>query len=318
MPSIPRKSAPSHSDRLADRPAERSAERARRAKATRLDFDALQKALGERIRAGRKARGLTLAQFGSAVGLSRRFLTDLELGRANVSLQGLARVANALGVGPAALLAPGSATDDATAELVRLAELVPERARDDARAALAKLVAATPQPRRVALIGLRGAGKSSLGRAAAGKAGLRFVELDQAVEEAAGMPLADLFTLHGETWYRQLERDALTKLVADSRPLVVATGGGLVMAADTYELLRRHFVTVWLKATPEDHWNRVVEQGDRRPMHGQPAAMARLREILHERAPLYGMAHHTVDTSALGPGKSLERVEAIVKAALSH
>ncbi len=132
------------------------------------------------------------------------------------------------------------------------------------------------------------------------------------------MPLADVFTLHGEAWYRRLEREALEKLVADRRPLVVATGGGIVAAADTYELLRRHFVTIWLEATPEDHWNRVVEQGDGRPMQGQPAAMARLREILAERAPLYGLAHHTVDTSALGLVKSREKVEAIVRAAASH
>jgi XRE family aerobic/anaerobic benzoate catabolism transcriptional regulator len=291
--------------------------RARPKAAGRTDLELLQKTLGARIRAGRQARELTLAQFAERVGLSRRFLTDLELGRANVSLQGLAKVADALAVAPATLVAPDG-EPSRRADLVRLVELVPERAVDEARAALEKLVAAAPQPRRVALIGLRGAGKSSLGRAAAESAGIRFVELDQRVEEVAGMPLADVFTLHGEAWYRRLEREALEKLVADRRPLVVATGGGIVMAADTYELLRRHFVTVWLEASPEDHWNRVVEQGDGRPMQGQPAAMARLREILSERAPLYGLAHHTVDTSALGLAKSRERVEAIVRAAASH
>jgi len=291
--------------------------RARPKAAGRTDLELLQKTLGARIRAGRQARELTLAQFAERVGLSRRFLTDLELGRANVSLQGLAKVADALAVAPATLVAPDG-EPSRRADLVRLVELVPERAVDEARAALEKLVAAAPQPRRVALIGLRGAGKSSLGRAAAESAGIRFVELDQRVEEVAGMPLADVFTLHGEAWYRRLEREALERLVADRRPLVVATGGGIVMAADTYELLRRHFVTVWLEASPEDHWNRVVEQGDGRPMQGQPAAMARLREILSERAPLYGLAHHTVDTSALGLAKSRERVEAIVRAAASH
>jgi XRE family aerobic/anaerobic benzoate catabolism transcriptional regulator len=291
--------------------------KARPKAAGRTDVELLQKTLGARIRAGRQARELTLAQFAERVGLSRRFLTDLELGRANVSLQGLAKVADALAITPATLVAADGEASR-RAELVRLVELVPERAVDEARAALEKLVAAAPSPRRVALIGLRGAGKSSLGRAAAESAGVRFVELDQRVEEVAGMPLADVFTLHGEAWYRRLEREALEKIVADRRPLVVATGGGIVAAADTYELLRRHFVTVWLEATPEDHWNRVVEQGDGRPMQGQPAAMARLREILAERAPLYGLAHYTVDTSALGLAKSRERVEAIVRAAASH
>ena len=306
MPPTPRKNGPSHADR------------SRRTRPGRRDFDVLQKALGERIRAGRKARGLTLAQLAAASGLSRRFLTELELGRANVSLQGIAKVADVLGVTPAALIATGDGEATGRTELLRLIEVVPESRRDEARAALEKLIAAAPQPRRVALVGLRGAGKSSLGRAAADHAGLRFVELDQVVEQAAGMPLADLFTLHGETWYRQLERDALVKLSNEARPLVVATGGGIVMAPDTFALLRRHFITIWLKASPEDHWNRVVEQGDHRPMQGQPAAMARLREILNERAPLYGLAHHTIDTSTLGPGKSLERVEAIVRAATSH
>jgi XRE family aerobic/anaerobic benzoate catabolism transcriptional regulator len=292
---------------------------ARPRRPARSEHDALLARLGARIRAGRQARGLTLAEFADAVGLSRSFLTDLELGRANVSLQGLGKVADALGVSSAALIAPDAdGTARGRAGLLRLVELVPERAADEARAALEKLIAAAPPPRRVALIGLRGAGKSSLGRAAAERAGLRFVELDQRVEEVAGMPLADVFTLHGEAWYRRLEREALEKLVADRRPLVVATGGGIVVAADTYELLRRHFVTIWLEATPEDHWNRVVEQGDGRPMQGQPAAMARLREILAERAPLNGLAHHTVDTSALGLVKSREKVEAIVRAAASH
>lgn len=294
------------------------ADRVRRGRADRIDLARMLKSLGERIRAGRHARHLTLAEFAPRVGLSRRFLTDLELGRANVSLQAVARIADVLEVTVAALVAPEAGPAEARDDLVRLIELVPERARDEARATLEKLVAAAPQPRRVALVGLRGAGKSTLGRAAAVHAGLRFLELDQLVEEAAGMPLSDLFTLHGETWFRQLERDALTKLAADSRPLVVATGGGIVMAADTFELLRRHFVTIWLKATPDDHWNRVVEQGDRRPMQNQPAAMARLREILAERAPLYGLAQHTVDTSALGPTRSLEKIEAIVEAATAR
>jgi len=293
------------------KPAASRAERDRRAR-PEGDLDRLLKNLGERIRSGRRARHLTLDAFAKLVGLSRRFMTELELGRANVSLQGLAKVARALDVTAAALVAPEHVAAAGRDELLRLVEMVPERALDDARVALEKLVAALPPPRRVALIGLRGAGKTTLGRAAAEHAGLRFVELDQMIEEQAGMPLSDLFTLHGETWYRQLEREALAKLAADARPLVVAAGGGIVMAADTFELLRRHFVTVWLKATPEDHWNRVVEQGDRRPMQNQPAAMARLREILSERAPLYGLAHHTLDTSTLGEGRSLQQLEALV------
>jgi XRE family aerobic/anaerobic benzoate catabolism transcriptional regulator len=147
------------------------------------------------------------------------------------------------------------------------------------------------------------------------RAKLRFVELDPQIEQAAGMPLADLFTLHGESHYRQLERDVLLRLTRDkgARPLLLATGGGIVAAPETFELLRRHFVTIWLKATPEDHWSRVVEQGDARPMQGQPAAMARMRQILADRAPLYRLAHHVVDTSALGLAESTARVRGLIE-----
>ncbi len=252
---------------------------------------ALLSRLGDRVRRSRLARGQTVGALAEAAGLSRRFLTDVELGKANVSLQGVVKLATALELDAALLLA-------ADGEPTRPAP-----------------VRAAPPARRFALVGLRGAGKTTLGRRVAERTRLQFVELDALIEEAAGMPLADLFTLHGESYYRQLERAALERLLKDDRPMMVATGGGLVAAPDTYELLRRRFVTIWLKATPDDHWNRVVEQGDSRPMQGQPAAMARLREILAERAPLYGLAHHVVDTSALVPPASGAALEAIVRAA---
>ncbi|HET6164708.1 MAG TPA: helix-turn-helix transcriptional regulator [Planctomycetota bacterium] len=279
-------------------------------------------ALGERTRALRARRGMTRKSLAKAAEVSERHLANVEMGVGNASVQFLRQLALALDCSLAELVGDESASSP---EWLMIREILRGRSETELAEARASLVTMFGAPasdaarrQRIALIGLRGAGKSSLGRAAAERAGLRFVELDQRVEEVAGMPLADVFTLHGEAWYRRLEREALEKLVADRRPLVVATGGGIVVAADTYELLRRHFVTIWLEATPEDHWNRVVEQGDGRPMQGQPAAMARLREILAERAPLYGLAHHTVDTSALGLAKSREKVEAIVRAAASH
>jgi XRE family aerobic/anaerobic benzoate catabolism transcriptional regulator len=272
--------------------------------------------LGERVRAARRGHGRTVAQLAKDAGLSRRFLTDVELGKANVSLQGLLRIANALGLELAPLLAAGDdggPTSRSRARAIELANRLPESALSDAVHHLERLHGSTAGVRRFALVGLRGAGKTTLGRKVAERLKLRFVELDQSVEHAAGMPLTDVFTLHGEAYYRQLERDALLQLLDDPRPTLVATGGGIVAAPDVYELLRRHFVTIWLVASPDDHWNRVVEQGDQRPMQGQPRAMARLREILSERAPLYGLAQHTVDTSELGLARSVERIEAIVK-----
>lgn len=308
------------------RPPTARPERARRlrrppARTATDDFSDLARALGERVRSARSAGARTVAQLAAAAGLSRRFLTDVELGKANVSLQGLARIAAALRLPLAVLLdAPAGAGAAAGAEaverarLVLLAQQVPVHALRDGVARLTELTARRPPLPRVALIGLRGAGKSSLGRAVAQRCGLAFVELDQEVEAAAGMPLADLFTLHGEAYYRRLERDALQRVIDTPRGVVAAAGGGIVAAPETYELLRRHFTTIWLRASPEDHWNRVVAQGDHRPMQGQPAAMARLREILAERAPLYGLAHHVIETSALGETGSARALEALVRA----
>jgi XRE family aerobic/anaerobic benzoate catabolism transcriptional regulator len=138
-----------------------------------------------------------------------------------------------------------------------------------------------------------------------------FVELDREVEKAAGLSLSEIFDLHGEAYFRRIERDTLTGLLAEGRPQVLAVGGGLVTSSETYDLLRRRAVTVWLRATPEDHWNRVVRQGDRRPTSDHPEAMAELHRLLASRESLYAQADHAVDTSRLGIEGT---VRAIVKA----
>jgi XRE family aerobic/anaerobic benzoate catabolism transcriptional regulator len=166
----------------------------------------------------------------------------------------------------------------------------------------------------VALLGLRGAGKSTVGRRLARRLRVPFVELDRKVEEAAGLALAEIFALHGEDYYRRLEKETLTRLLDGGRPLVLACGGGLVTARDTYALLRRRALTVWLRAQPEDHWNRVVQQGDRRPM-SHPQAMGELRRLLRARDPLYAEAAHTVDTSKLTPEATVLAVEDLVSRA---
>ena len=132
-----------------------------------------------------------------------------------------------------------------------------------------------------------------------------FVELDSRIEQAADLSLGELFTLHGEDYYRRLERTVLQEVLDEGKPMVLATGGGLVASPETFAMLRRSALTVWLRASPEDHWNRVVRQGDRRPMADHPQAMADLRGLLAVREPLYAMADHTIDTSTA-------KVEAIV------
>ena len=200
---------------------------------------------------------------------------QLEAGQGNISVRRLADVAQALETSPVALL---SSAEPAT-------------------------------PPVIALLGLRGAGKTTIGRKLAKRRRVPFVELDKKIEQAADLSLGELFTLHGEDYYRRLEREVLQDVLAEAIPMILATGGGLVASPDTFAMLRRSARTVWLRASPEDHWNRVVRQGDRRPMTDHPQAMADLRSLLGTREPLYALADHTVDTSSLTVEDVIEAIE---------
>ncbi|HEX5473385.1 MAG TPA: shikimate kinase [Vicinamibacterales bacterium] len=243
--------------------------------------DDVLRRLGGRIRSARAARHQTRRALSELSGVSLRFLVQLEAGRANISVKRLADVARALDTTPAALL------DD----------------RDDER------------PLVVALLGLRGAGKTTVGRQLARRRHVPFVELDRRIERAAELSLAELFSLHGEDYYRRLERESLAELLAERRPMVLATGGGLVTSPETYALLRGAAATVWLRASPEDHWNRVVRQGDRRPMADHPQAMADLRALLAAREPLYESAEYTVQTSGRVIAEVVDEIAAKVRVA---
>src|SRR5436190_3465444 len=219
--------------------------------------------VGRHVRVARAARRWTIRELAERSGVSVRFLVQLESGRGNISVKRLADLARAFNLPTADLL------NDAYPEA----------------------------PRVVALLGLRGAGKTTIGKQLARQLRVRFVELDRQIEKAADMSLAELFSLYGEDYYRRLERETLAKVLAENRPIVLATGGGIVAVPETYALLKKSAVTVWLRAAPEDHWNRVVSQGDRRPMADHPQAMADLRTLLSAREPLYASAEHTIDTS---------------------
>ena len=165
---------------------------------------------------------------------------------------------------------------------------------------------------RIALIGLRGAGKSTLGAALAAESQTLFIELDREVESEVGMSLAEVFSLYGQSGYRRIEQRCLQRVVETHDRVVISVGGGIVSEPDTYELLLARCFTVWIKAQPEEHMARVASQGDFRPMEGNHEAMDDLRRILAARAPLYGRADAQVDTSGRTPDDSLRALRRIV------
>ena len=275
-------------------------------------FDLLAR-IGERIRAARTARGASRAQLAARSGVSMRFLAQLESGDANISLLRLQEVAQALDLDWAALLGedavPGhgraSASGHAPPEIAALLTGRTASELAEVRDWLASRFATTRGPL-IALLGLRGAGKSTVGKRLARRLRVPFYELDALIERAAGLPLAQIFELQGEPSYRRLERETLARFLAATPAAVLATGGGLVTDPETFALLRARSTTVWLQATPELHWRRVVRQGDRRPMRDHPGAMQELRALLGARAPLYAQAHLHVETSD-------RRVEAVAE-----
>jgi len=285
--------------------------------------DPLLVELGRRLRARRRARRLSVKALAARSALSARYLIQLEAGDGNASVRKLAPLARALDLPLSALLSEGprGALD------ALLCALSPEELREAHALLRARFPAAAPMSaggaggRVVALLGVRGAGKSTVGRALAARLGWRFVELDAEVERRAGLGLSEIFALHGEPYYRRLEREALGEALGEGlgealgegrEALVIATGGSLVTCDETFELLRARAELVWLAADAEEHWRRVLRQGDQRPMRDHPHAMTALRALLAERAPLYARAAHRVETT----GRAVDEVVALVLAAL--
>jgi XRE family transcriptional regulator, aerobic/anaerobic benzoate catabolism transcriptional regulator len=277
-------------------------------------IDHLLSSVGERVRNARARMGLSRRVLAERSGVSQRYLAQLESGQGNISIALLLRVADALDFRIEWLVAED---DPWTSDVVMISSLLRSATRAQRERVLEILDPENPGLRRagrIAFIGLRGAGKSTLGRMVAARLGLPFKELNEDIAEASGMPAGEVMALYGPEGYRHLERQSLERIVATYDRLVLAVAGGIVSQPETYNYLLRNFHTVWLRAEPEEHMARVRGQGDERPMAGNPDAMAELRNILTSREALYARAEVHINTSKTTVEKSLEGIlEAIGK-----
>jgi XRE family transcriptional regulator, aerobic/anaerobic benzoate catabolism transcriptional regulator len=285
---------------------------------TDTDAKATLAELGARVRAWRARRGMTRKQLANDSGLSERFLADVESGKGNVSINSLEATARALNITILELLQ--DAPRPALARLHHLLGRLDEAQLDQAYGLLAGafgLADAQGREQRIALIGLRGAGKSTLGAQLAAQRGVPFVELDREIEREAGTSMNEILLLHGQAGYRRYERRALFRIAEDHEDgVVMTTGGSIVSERETFDLLQSRFYCVWLKASPEEHMSRVVAQGDMRPFDttrgATSEAMEDLRRILVSREPLYARADAVVDTAARTVKQSLRDLERAV------
>lgn len=283
--------------------------------------DAYLQHLGDNVRALRARRGITRKVLAQRSGVSERFLAQLEGGTGNASVLVLRRIAAALQVDLEALLTErnGNARSEDLLQTVDLLRRLDDESIARARGLLHDHFGAAHPPdaaarrQRIALIGLRGAGKSTLGACIAKEWKVPFLELDRLIEQASGTPLGMIFDLYGQSAFRRFERRCLDEVLEKHPRFVLATGGSIVSEAATYDRLLRECYTVWLQATPEEHMQRVMAQGDLRPMAHNPEAMSELKRILQEREPLYRKADLIVDTSH----RALDKVTAGLMDALS-
>jgi len=257
--------------------------------------------VGERVRKAREMKGLPRRVISETSGVSMRYLAQLEAGEGNISIGLLQRVATALDTRIEWLLGE---EDPWTSETLRFAELFRSSTADVKRQVRDALTPVAPEnlrASRICLVGLRGAGKSSLGALVGGDLGVPFLELNSEIEDHSGMPVTELMALYGQEGYRTLEARAIERIIATHSSIILAVAGGIVAEPATYNTVRSHFHTIWIKARPEEHMARVRSQGDMRPMAGNPEAMEQLRAILKSREFLYRQAHAELDTS----GKAL-------------
>ncbi len=275
--------------------------------------------LGQRVRTMRALRGMSRKVLAKVSGISERYIAQLESGKGNVSIVLLRRVSNAMGAHLEDLIPATDSAPDWPVIRDLLRKATPAQVAQ-AKDMLAGHGASTHRASfsGIALIGLRGAGKSTLGKILAKKIGWNFVELNKEIEAQNGLSVAEIIALYGQEGFRRMEQSALNQLLARKELMVLATGGGIVSEPLTFDLILSSFYTIWLKAEPEEHMMRVRRQGDLRPMADDRSAMAELRNILVSREPLYARASATVDTAGLSVDAAAARLIDTVRPVLQN
>jgi len=269
--------------------------------------------VGARVREARERKGIPRRVLSEMSGVSPRYLAQLESGEGNISIGLLQRVAIALGHRIDWLVGED---DPWNSDALRVAEMFRGANADVQTAVLRTLSPEQEEPQRahrLCLIGLRGAGKSTLGALVGQALDLPFVELNSEIEEQSGMPVNEVIALYGQEGYRRLEAQAIDRVIATHDHMILAVAGGIVAEPETYDRLLGHFHTIWLRTSPQEHMARVRDQGDERPMAGNPEAMDQLRSILTSREALYGQALAQLDTSAQNVDASLMQLLALIR-----
>jgi len=279
------------------------------------DSDAYLRRLGERARNLRQQRGMSRKALAQHAQVSERYLAQLEAGKGNCSIVLLRRIARAIGVPVTQLVQEGAEPPLDRALLSQFLDRLPPPALSDARNLLLQHFGEPTEDlrrRRIALIGLRGGGKSTLGRLLAGKLDIPFIELDREIENRSGASLSEIFELFGQEMFRRAEHEALDSVLRQHRHFVMATSGSIVTDPGTMELLLSSCFTVWVRAEPKDHMRRVIEQGDMRPMANSARAMDDLIAILKSREPLYAKAEASLVTTGKTPEQNLAELIRVI------
>ncbi|WP_275540341.1 helix-turn-helix transcriptional regulator [Rhodopseudomonas palustris] len=279
--------------------------------------------LGRHVRTMRGRRGMSRKVLAKVSGISERYIAQLESGKGNVSIMLLRRISEALATPLEDLLPSNESSADwpVIRDLVRRATPVQIAHAKDVLSGLGRYGGSLEREATfhgIALIGLRGAGKSTLGKMLADSIGWSFVELNREIERQNGLSVSEIIALYGQEGFRRMEQTALSRLLARKEPIVLATGGGIVSEPITFDQILTSFYTIWLKAEPEEHMARVRGQGDLRPMADDRAAMQELRTILQSREPLYARAAGVLDTAGLSVEAAAQKLVAMVSPVLSR